>query len=147
MYKVRAVKNESASEFISSAGSLATFPATMAAANSGKTSIELRCAPRARQRWFQSSAGSLLFHVSRFVRGLHTCKLNNHLDVDVAIYLRLTSRLTVVPLWLSSVASDSSHVGECRIQRRGEWIAWTNCKAVALSMALLWMVQVLLQCR
>lgn len=43
---------------------------TTAAAKSGKTSRLFKCAPRARARWFHVAAGSLLFHVSRFVRGL-----------------------------------------------------------------------------
>lgn len=43
---------------------------TIAAANSGKTSMLFKCAPRARARWFQVAAGSLDFPVSRFVRGL-----------------------------------------------------------------------------
>lgn len=70
MYSVRAAKNDKAALLSSLAGIFATLPATMAAANSGKTSIELMCAPRARARWFQSFAGIFDFQVSRLVRGL-----------------------------------------------------------------------------
>ena len=56
--------------FMSCAGRPAMFPAITAAAKSGKTSIELRWAPRARVSWFQTWAGSWDLKVSRFVRGL-----------------------------------------------------------------------------
>lgn len=88
MYTVLAVKNDNAIELRSCVGSPATFPAiynlvrtkfytdrkcgrlTTAAANSGNTSMELMCAPLALARLAQTSAGNLLFHDSRFVRGL-----------------------------------------------------------------------------
>jgi hypothetical protein len=47
-----------------------TITLTTAAANSGNTSMQFKCAPRARTRWFQVAAGSLGFQVSRFVRGM-----------------------------------------------------------------------------
>lgn len=43
---------------------------TTAAANSGNTSRQFKCAPRALTRWFQVAAGSLDFQTSRFVRGI-----------------------------------------------------------------------------
>jgi hypothetical protein len=71
MYSVRARMKDIAMLFMSLAGIFATFPASTAAAKSGKTSIELICAPRARARLFQRSVGSLVFQVSRLVRGLY----------------------------------------------------------------------------
>lgn len=43
---------------------------TTAAAKSGKTSIAFKCAPRTLAKWFHTSAGNLVFHASRFVRGI-----------------------------------------------------------------------------